>query len=75
MKSFFLNLWEDIKNFFGHFRVYLKWLALALVLGGYAGASLLRGLFSLVVESGGCSLVAVRGPLIVVASLVVEHGI
>ena len=37
MKSFFLNLWEDIKNFFGHFRVYLKWLALALVLGVVLG--------------------------------------
>ena len=37
MKSFFLNLWEDIKNFFGHFRVYLKWLVLALLLGVVLG--------------------------------------
>ncbi len=48
MKSFFLNLWEDIKNFFGHFRVYLKWLALALVLGvvlGVVGAGFYYALF------------------------------
>ncbi|MBQ8063812.1 MAG: chloride channel protein [Clostridia bacterium] len=38
MKSFFLNLWEDIKSFFSHFRVYLKWLALALVVGAVLGA-------------------------------------
>lgn len=37
VKSFFLTLWEDIKNFFGHFKVYLKWLALALVLGAVLG--------------------------------------
>lgn len=38
MQSFFLNLWEDIKSFFSHFRVYLKWLALALVIGVVLGA-------------------------------------
>lgn len=38
MRSFFLTLWEDVKNFFGHFRVYLKWLGLALVLGAVLGA-------------------------------------
>ena len=41
---------------------------------GYAGSPLLRGPFSLVVESGGRSLVAVPGPLLVPASLV-ERGI
>ena len=30
---------------------------------------------SLAVETGGCSLVAVRGLLIVVAPLVLEHGL
>lgn len=38
MQSFFLTLWEDIKSFFSHFRVYLKWLALALVMGAVLGA-------------------------------------
>lgn len=38
MKSFFLNVWEEVKHFFGHFRVYLKWLLLALVLGILMGA-------------------------------------
>ncbi len=37
MKAFFLTLWEDIKNFFSHFRVYIKWLVLALVLGVVLG--------------------------------------
>ena len=40
---------------------------------GCAGSSLLCGL-SLVVESEGYSLVAVRGLLIAVASLVAEHS-
>ena len=40
---------------------------------GYAGCSLLCGL-SLVVASGGCSLVAMRGLFLAVASLV-EHGL
>ena len=42
---------------------------------GYAQSPLLRELFSLVVESGGHSLVALRGPLLVPASLAVERGI
>lgn len=37
LKSFFLNLWTEVKSFFGHFRVYLKWLVLALVLGALMG--------------------------------------
>lgn len=37
MKAFFLTLWEDIQHFFGHFRVYVKWLVLALVLGSALG--------------------------------------
>ena len=41
---------------------------------GCAGSSLLHG-FSLVVSSGGCSLVVVCGFLIAVASLVVEQGL
>ena len=41
---------------------------------GCAGSSLLRGL-SLVVENRGYSLVVVRGFLIAVASLVMEHGL
>lgn len=48
MKSFFLNAWEEIKEFFGHFRVYLKWLALALGIGavmGVVGAGFYYALF------------------------------
>ena len=42
--------------------------------GGCAGSLLLCG-FSLVALSGGYSLVAVRGLIIVMASLVGEHGL
>ena len=42
---------------------------------GCAGSSLLNGLFFLDVESGGYPLVAIHGFLIVVASLVSEHGL
>ncbi len=38
MKSWLLSAWEEIKQFFGHFKVYLKWLALALLLGAVLGA-------------------------------------
>ena len=43
------------------------------IIFGCVGSSLLRGL-SLAVASGDCSLVAVCGLLIAVASLVAEHG-
>ena len=43
---------------------------------GCAGSSLLCGLFfSLVAESGGCSVVAMHGLLIAVASPVAKHGL
>ena len=42
---------------------------------GCAGSLLLHGLSSPVAVSGGYSLVAVHGLLIVVASTVVEHGL
>ena len=41
---------------------------------GCAGSSLLQG-FSLAEVSGGCTPVAVHGLLIVVASLLAEHGL
>ena len=54
-------------NSSGHpFNIYLSWAVLDLCCP--AG-------FSLVVENRGCSLVAVRGLLMVMASLVVEHGL
>ena len=38
MKAWFLSAWEEIKQFFSHFKVYLKWLGLALLLGVILGA-------------------------------------
>ena len=38
MKAFLYSAWEEVKRFFGHFKVYLKWLGLALLLGVVLGA-------------------------------------
>lgn len=38
MKTWLLSAWEEIKQFFSHFKVYLKWLGLALLLGVVLGA-------------------------------------
>ena len=58
----------------GHVRSVCS-LFIYLLISGSAGSLLLHSGFSLVVVSGGYSLVAVLGLLIVVVSLVGEHGL